>query len=182
VNGERCPTCLDEWDATRVVCCPSCLAKRWLATPNLIREKHDPGELGTRSTEYRSVVTSRLIDDLALVLIDAATNGAWFYDTHYRMLVHVTPTPLGRAPGAGIPAGQREPDHALDCLFIAEADSAEQSHVFAVDGARHQAQVRAGAFEPLGGCDASACVNLEIPLRSRCSAHLDPPVLRWPDP
>jgi hypothetical protein len=176
----QCATCESSWEATRVVCCPDCLARRWRATATLVRPKHDPSLCGERSTEYRSVVTARVVADLLAVLSDAALSGSWYYDTHYRMLVHMTPSPLGRAPGAGIPAGRREPEHALDSLFIAEADSAENAHVFAVDLARHEAQVRAGVFEPLGACAHPGCENLSIPLIGSCASHVDPSQLPWP--
>ena len=87
------------------------------------------------------------------------------------MWVHVTDRPLGRSPGVGIPAGGREADHALDCLFIAEADSPVEAHAFAADPDRHAAQVRAGVFEPLGECDAQDCSNLQCPGRGRCDTH-----------
>jgi hypothetical protein len=98
------------------------------------------------------------------------------------MLVHLTKTPLGRAPGAGIPAGAREPEHALDSLFIAEADSAEFAHVFAVDWARHEAQVRAGVFLPSASCRATGCENLAMPLRRACLRHAEPGSASWPGP
>lgn len=176
----QCPTCDASFDGTRVVCCPACLAKRWLATPNLVREKHDPHVDVTAHAEYRSVVTPRLIADLAAVLGHAAAHGAWFFDTGYQMLVHLTSVPLGRAPGAGIPAGRREPEHALDCLFIAEADSADQAHVFAVDGERHRAQVQAGVFEPLGECAEAACDNLALPRLAVCMVHWNQAASAWP--
>lgn len=176
----RCASCDESFEGSRVVCCPTCLAKRWLATPNLVREKHDPRHGGDPHPEYRSIVTARFVADLSRVLAVAAAEGTWFRDTGYGMLVHVTPLPLGRAPGVGIPAGRRSPEHALDCLFIAEADSAEQAHVFAVDGERHQSQVRAGVFEPLGGCGQQECRNLALPTHPTCLLHADEALLAWP--
>ena len=178
----RCRSCERVWEASRVACCPGCLAERWLSTPNLVREKHDPGALGDRQREYRSVVTPRVIEDLRAVLEFAAAAGSWFHDTDYGMRVHLTPLPLGRSPGVGIPAGRRDPEHALDCLFIAEADSRESAHVFAVDGSRHAAQVRAGLFEPLGACDHRGCENLALPVVPSCAEHASGELDGWPGP
>jgi len=164
-----------------VVCCPGCLAARWLATPNLLRGKHDPRAAEEPHPDYRSIVTPRLIEELPAVLAFAATHGTWFYDTGYEMLVHLTPTPLGRAPGAGIPAGRREPEHALDSLFIAEADSAEEAHLFAADAERHRAQVKAGVFLPLGECEHPGCGNLAIPRHGVCIPHAEAAWARWPE-
>jgi hypothetical protein len=167
-----CRVCGVEWSPESTPLCPTCLASRWLSTPNLIREKHDPRELGGRLETYRSVVTPRVLLEIRPVLEFAAVHGTWFLDTFYEMFVHVTPQPLGRNAGVGIPAGQREPEHALDCLFIAEADSAETAHVFAVNGERHAAQVRAGVFVPLGSC--ADCSNHAPPGRDRCILHAPP--------
>ena len=176
-----CRTCHSPWEASRVACCPGCLARRWLSTPNLVREKHDPRALGERLEQYRSVVTPGLIEDLRAVLEFAAAAGSWYHDMDYGMLVHLTPLPLGRAPGVGIPAGRREPEHALDCLLIAEADSQQNAHVFAVDGSRHAAQVRAGVFEPVGACDRGRCDNLALPVQSSCVEHASRKLACWPE-
>jgi hypothetical protein len=101
----------------------------------------------------------------------AAAHGTWYYDTFYEMYVHHTPSPLGRSPGVGIPAGSSMPDHALDSLLIVEANSASEAHAFAVDAARHAAQVKAGEFEELGGCPFPACENLRVPGASHCVNH-----------
>lgn len=167
----HCPTCTTDWDASAVPVCPRCLARRWLETPNLIREKHDPEARADPHATYRSVVTPWLVTHLAAVLEFAAAHGSWFYDTGYQMLVHLTERPLGRAPGVGILAGRPEPDHALDCLLIAEAGSRESAHVFAVDGERHAAQVRAGLFRPLRECVIAACAHLAVPSGECCVTH-----------
>ncbi len=138
---------------------------------HLVRPKHDPGAPAGRLDTYRSLITPRARAELPGVLADAAERGEWFWDRDYRMWVHVTLRPLDRVPGVGVPAGREEADHALDCLFIAEADSSEQAHVFAADGERHRAQIRAGVFEPLGACTSPGCENLRKPGASHCSAH-----------
>ncbi len=176
----RCRSCHTPWETSRVACCPRCLAERWLSTPDLIREKHDPRALRARQDRYRSVVTPRVVEDVRAVLEFAARTGSWFHDSDYGMLVHLTPLPLGRAPGVGIPAGRRDPEHALDCLFIAEADSQQNAHIFAVDGDRHEAQVRAGVFEPLGECDRGDCGNLALPVLSCCVDHASGALAGWP--
>ena len=176
----NCRSCQTPWEASRVACCPRCMAERWLSTPDLIREKHDPRALGARQDRYRSVVTPRVVEDVRAVLEFAARTGSWFHDTDYGMLVHFTPLPLGRAPGVGIPAGRRDPEHALDCLLIAEADSQQTAHIFAVDRDRHEAQVRAGIFEPLGECNRADCENLALPVLSTCVEHARGALAGWP--
>lgn len=176
----RCRTCERRFEGSRLACCPGCLAARWLATPNLVREKHDPRVRADRQQQYRSLVTPRVLDDLRAVLEFAAEAGSWFHDRDYGMWIHLTPRPLGRAPGVGVPAGSHDAEHALDCLFIAEADSPENAHIFAVDGSRHDAQVRAGVFEPLARCDHGHCENLALPVLPSCAEHAEGELARWP--
>ena len=166
-----CSTCGAGFDGTRQAWCPPCLAQRWSATPNLMRPKHDPGASAESLPGYRSILTPRAKTDLAEILADAAARGRWFWDRDYAMWVHVTERPLGRVPGVGIPAGREEADHALDCLFIAEADSNREAHVFAADTERHEAQIRAGVFEPLGLCESPGCENLRRPALRSCELH-----------
>ena len=167
----RCHECGGGFDGQRLATCPTCLAERRSATARLVREKHDPTARGVQLDTYRSVITPRAKSELREVLVHAARHGSWFYDRDYRMWVHVTPEPLGRNAGVGIPPGREDADHALDCLFIAEADDPEEAHVFAADRARHEAQIRAGVFEPLGGCESPGCENLAEPPGARCRLH-----------
>ena len=166
-----CDACGESFEGSSLACCPACLAARWLATKRLVREKHDPADPAIRWDTYRSVITPRTKAELGKVLDYAARHGRWYHDLDYGMWVHVTREPLGRAPGVGIPAGQVGADQALDCLFIAEADSLGEAHVFAADEQRHEAQIRAGVFVPLGGCELRDCENLAVPGGSRCAAH-----------
>ena len=168
-----CDTCGESFEARVLACCPSCLAARWRATERLVREKHDPAADASRFDTYRSILTPRTKAELGEVLKHAARHGRWYRDLDYGMWVHVTREPLERAPGVGIPAGHETAEHALDCLFIAEADSAEEAHVFAADGRRHEAQVRAGVFVPLRGCERPGCENLAVPGNSNCSVHAE---------
>ena len=167
----RCSRCNASFEGLSLACCPPCLAARWLATERLIRDKHDPAAPPSRLETYRSILTPRTKAELGEVLRYAAQHGSWYHDLDYGMWVHVTPEPLGRLPGVGIPAGKQAAEHALDSLFIAEADSPDEAHVFAVAGQRHEDQVRAGVFAPLGKCDRPKCENLVLPGFSRCAAH-----------
>jgi hypothetical protein len=142
-----------------------------MATEHFIRPKHDPAELPGRSDRYRSVLTQDFITQRRSYLEHAAAHGTWYYDTFYEMYVHLTPSPLGRAPGVGIPPGKPMPEHALDALLIVEANSASEAHAFAVDSARHAAQVTAGEFEELGSCPVPGCDNLAVPGATHCVNH-----------
>jgi hypothetical protein len=166
-----CRDCGESFDGRVLAWCPRCLAGRWLATPELVRQKHDPDVPAARLETYRSVITPRMKAEIGEVLGDAARRGSWFWDRDYSMWIHITDRPLGRAPGVGIPAGREQAEHALDTLFIAEADSPEGAHVFAADAERHRAQIKAGVFEPLGGCSSDGCENLRAPGGTRCRSH-----------
>jgi hypothetical protein len=171
MSSAICKECGGGWEASLQPGCPGCLAEKWLTTENFIRPKHDPAELPGRSERYRSVLTHDFIARRRSYLEHAAAHGTWYYDTFYEIYVHLTPSPLGRSPGVGIPAGSTMPDHALDSLLIVEANSAREAHAFAVDGARHAAQVKAGEFEELGVCPFPTCENLPVPGRSHCVNH-----------
>ena len=133
-----CSACGQSFEGHQLACCPGCLAAGWLATERLIRDKHDPSAGPTRLDSYRSILTPRTKAELDKVLLYAAQHGRWYRDLDYGMWVHVTRDPLGRAPGVGIPAGRETAEHALDCLFIAEADSALEAHIFAADWQRQE--------------------------------------------
>lgn len=166
-----CQSCGTSWDATRAPVCPHCLVEAWMATEHFIRPKHDPAELPGSSERYRSILTQDFVAERRVYLEHAASHGTWYYDTFYEMYVHFTPSPLGRSPGVGVPAGKPMPEHALDSLLIVEANSASEAHAFAVEAARHAAQVEAGEFEALGSCPAPGCDNLAVPGRAHCVNH-----------
>ncbi len=166
-----CEQCKQDFDAAQTPSCPRCLAEAWLATPELIRPKHDPRLLPQRWASYRSVVSPDFASNPAPYLDYAARHGHWFWDRYYDMYIHFTHEPLERAGGSGIPMGETMPDHALDSLLIAEADSLEQAHVFAVAHEHFRAQIRAGEFVALARCSEASCDNLRIQARTHCVIH-----------
>ncbi len=175
MGGYRCPHCEDSVDLTRHPLCPTCLARDWLATDRFVREKHDPGKLPLAWESYRSVLNPNLVADPLPFLLDAATRGQWFHDSYYDMYVHMCFEPLGVQPGAGIPEGAREPEHGLDSLVVAEANSKTEAHAFAVSRTVFEAQVEAGEFVPLATCERNGCGGLQVPGSTRCTAHTDKP-------
>ncbi len=165
-----CKHCHETFDAARHPLCPDCLAARWLRAEDFIRPKHDPRALPLTWDAYRSVLSPAFVEDPRPHLEHAAQNGTWYHDTHYDMYVHFTAEPLGLSPGAGIPKGKKSPEHALDSLLIAEANSPE-AHAFAVDRRTLEAQLRAGEFIALASCAEKKCENLQLPGSERCVAH-----------
>jgi hypothetical protein len=75
------------------------------------------------------------------------------------MYVHMTHEPLGRSAGGGIPEGKTSPEHGLDSLLIAEADSEVEAHGFAVSRTTFEQQVRAGEFEALNIAASSRVIT-----------------------
>ncbi len=63
------------------------------------------------------------------------------------------------------------PDHALDSLLVAEADSAIEAHAFATSKKQFEAQIDAGEFVPLPLCCVPTCPNLCAPARRGCILH-----------
>jgi hypothetical protein len=169
VGRLHCRECDEDWDGSQTPRCPRCQATRWRAAPGLVSEKHDPAHLGEPQPGYRSVLTPHFIEHIDRFLDHAARHGRWFFDRHYELWIHYTPTPLGRAPGVGVRRGRPSPDHALDSLLIADAETAP--HVFAVDRARTEEQIRQGEFIPLALCATPGCDNLRDPAASVCAAH-----------
>lgn len=167
-----CPQCDEAFDAEATPICPACLVAAWLAAPTFVRPKHDPRLLPLAWESYRSVLTPNFASDPRPHLDFAARNGAWYRDNHYEMYVHMTVEPLGLHPGSGIPEGKTTPEHGLDSLLIAEANSRVEAHAFAVSRAQFEEQVRAGEFEPLPRCVALDCKNISVPGARECTAHV----------
>lgn len=166
-----CRRCGGRFDASRHPVCPRCLVTDWLATDSFVREKHDPRLLPMLWDGYRSVLNPNLVASPRRFLEYAAEHGHWYRDTFYEMFVHMTSEPLGTAAGSGIPEGRSLPEHALDSLLIAEADSPETAHAFAVSRAQFEAQQRAGEFVPLSPCCNEGCDLPCVPRRSHCARH-----------
>ena len=142
----------------------------WLATEDLVRAKHDPGALPFFIyNAYRSVVTERFVEEMEDFLRFAALHGSWFFLPEFGTYNHLTECPRGLMPGAGIPSGGAAPDHALECLVVAEANV--DPHVFAAEGALVQEQILTGEWIPLGSCSTPGCANLRVPARSHCVVH-----------
>jgi hypothetical protein len=171
VGGVDCARCRAVFDAARTPVCSHCLLESWLHCESFVRPKHDPRKLPLRWESYRSVLSPALVSEPRSHLEDAARRGDWFFDVHYEMNVHFTFEPLGRSPGSGIPEGQSMPEHALDSLLIAEADSALEAHAFATSKKQFDAQIEAGEFVPLERCPEAGCANIRLPGRRRCIVH-----------
>ena len=172
MSARPCRKCGREFDPRRTPRCPTCLVEVWLGADEFVRPKHDPRLLPLEWESYRSVLSPDFVESPRPYLLFAAEQGAWYFDTHYDMQVQFTHKPLGRAPGSGIPAGRSMPEHALDSLLIAEADSAESAHAFAVSLEQFEAQIRSGEFRPLEVCLTHLCDQLQRPGSSRCEDHV----------
>ena len=171
-----CEHCRGQFEARHVPVCPTCLVASWLATENFVRPKHDQRLLPLAWESYRSVLSPSFVESPAPQLEFAAQSGTWFRDLHYELFVHMTHSPLDLHPGAGIPEGKTMPEHSLDSLLIAEANSATEAHAFAVSRTQFEAQIRAGEFQPLPVCCVAPCDNLVIPGGERCAGHDSPSV------
>jgi len=167
----ECHQCGEEFDAARTPACPVCLVTSWLANETFVRPKHDPRLLPLAWESYRSVLSPTLVADPRPHLEFAARAGSWYHDTYYEMVVHLTHEPMGLAPGGGIPEGKTTPEHSLDSLLIAEANSPSEAHAFAVSREQFEAQIRAAEFVPIGACPENGCDNLSVPGETRCAGH-----------
>jgi hypothetical protein len=166
-----CEQCGESFEAAKTPVCPACLATAWLETEAFFRPKHDPRLLPLAWEGYRSVLSPNLVRDARPHLEFAARMGSWYRDTHYEMFVHMTHEPMGLAPGSGIPEGRTTPEHSLDTLLIAEADSKSEAHAFAVSRDQFEAQVRAAEFVPIEQCPVNHCDNLIAPGGAQCLLH-----------
>jgi len=168
-----CDQCAEEFDAAQTPVCPACLVATWLAIEAFVRPKHDPRLLPLVWEGYRSVLSPNLVDDPRPHLEFAARSGSWYRDAYYGMFVHMTYEPMGLAPGAGIPEGKTTPEHSLDSLLIAEANSKSEAHAFAVSRDHFEAQIRAAEFVPLLECPVNGCDNLCAPGETQCTWHTE---------
>jgi len=167
-----CVRCAGRFDVGRHPVCPACLVDAWLATEGFVREKHDPRRLPMAWQGYRSVLNPNLVAAPRPHLEYAAANGTWYRDTFYEMFVHITHEPLGLHPGSGIPEGETQPDHGLDSLLVAEANSTTEAHAFAVAREQFEAQIQAGEFVPLSACVQSGCTYPGVPGLDHCALHV----------
>jgi len=174
VSVVRCRRCDTPWSATVQPLCPSCLLESWLACPNLVTSKHHPDSRVAAREDYRSVLAPEVLADLRTVLEAAAYEGTWYFNTAYEKFNHVTRRPLDRNPGAGLRAGNTNPDRQLEDLVVADAD--RDPHVFADDRAETRRQVTAGIYVPLETCSRSKCDNLRAPGEPKCALHTTPPL------
>ena len=165
-----CSACRLPWDGATAPHCPPCLAARWLVAPELVVEKHNPDTYPTLSDHYRSVMTRDFLENRRGYLEYAAAHGTWYYQTYYETYSHYTFLPLGRSPGAGVPAGELEPDHPLDGLLI--ADAVDAPHAFAVDPLLFLDRIEKGDFVSLALCAERGCANLRLTSGARCALHL----------
>jgi hypothetical protein len=174
VSIVTCRKCGAEWAASVQPCCPVCLVATWLASPNLITDKHHPVKLSLVHDEYRSVVTEDVVANLRAFLEAAAASGTWYYNTEYEKFNHVTRLPLEQKPGSGVGAGKIHPDRRLDDLVIADAD--RDPHVFVDDRNETRRKIESGVYRPLEACSREKCDNVTQPRSRECAIHADPPL------
>jgi len=174
VSLVTCRKCGTKWAATGRPCCPACLVAAWLSSPNLITEKHDPQNSWQAHDEYRSVVSSDVVENLRAYLEDAVVNGTWYYNTEYEKFNHVTRLPLQRKPGSGMSSGNLQPDRHLDDFVIADAD--RDPHLFADDRNETRRKIESGIYRLLETCSRARCDNLSQPRFRECAIHADPPL------
>jgi len=170
----ECRLCRVEWAATVRPCCPSCLVDTWLASPNLITDKHHPESTDQAHEDYRSVVSDELIANLRSILEDAVMSGTWYFNTEYEKFNHVTRLPLHQKPGSGLRPGNVHPDRRLDDLVIADAD--QDPHLFADDRNETRRKIATGIYRPLEPCSRAKCDNLSSPRQRHCAIHSSPPL------
>lgn len=168
-----CKVCEHDWAASAQPWCPRCLLATWLANPNLLTAKHDPGRLDRVHHEYRSVLTEEVARSLDVFLADAVQNGTWYFNTEYEKFNHVTRLPLQQKPGAGVRSGATGRERRLEDLVVADAD--RDPHVFADDRAETRRKIARGIYLPLDACSRAGCDNLRHPRFRECAVHVDPP-------
>jgi len=168
-----CKTCEMDWAANARPCCPHCLLRAWLASPNLITDKHDPAKLDEVHHEYRSILTEEVAENLRAFLAEAVENGTWYYNTEYEKFNHVTRLPLQRKPGSGVSSGATQLHRRLEDLVVADAD--RDPHVFADDREETRRKISGGIYLPLDACARANCDNLSQPGFRECAIHSDPP-------
>jgi len=178
VSLVACRACGTEWAATVRPCCPTCLLDRWLASPDLISDKHHPENASEVHPDYRSMVSDELVANLRAVLAEAAMHGTWYYNTEYEKYNHITHLPLQLKPGVGQSAGNARPDRFLEDLVVADAD--QDPHLFADGHERTRYKLAAGIYRPLPTCARARCDNLSPPRSRRCVVHVDPPLAVLP--
>ncbi|MFC1890856.1 hypothetical protein ACFLZT_00515 [Thermodesulfobacteriota bacterium] len=165
----KCPTCDIEFNAEKIPLCPNCLATEWKSTADFIKEKHDPKFLPKSEPSYRSVLSWEFVNNIDDFTEYATCNGTWYFSNKHGKYCHFTNTSMFEIPGSGTQAGNSMPDHTLDGLLVADADT--NPHAYAVEITRFQSEITSGDYTPLPKCNHLGCENLTSPGKSECLIH-----------
>lgn len=166
----RCDKCGNDWEGSQAPSCPTCSVKDWLAAPGFLKPKHDPTCLPMATGTYRSTFSYEYLDDPNEFLTHVSEEGGYYFSvTHNKSFVY-DPGPFVDIPGSGILAKQNYPDHRLDGILIADCFGADP-HIYVVDPAKTEAEIRSGSAIPVQECSVSGCTNLVFPGESLCKDH-----------
>jgi hypothetical protein len=76
-----CTKCGESWEGSVRPLCPECLSKAWIKKEDLIKPKHDPGELHCKCNSFRSVVNPDFVNRKDEYCKSIANEGTCFYNT-----------------------------------------------------------------------------------------------------
>jgi len=172
-----CSNCGARWEASKTPTCPACLAAHWISSPNMITPKHDPRNLPSASSSFRSVVPDDLVRQPDDYYRYAAYSGTALYSPTHNEYSYVVGVPAYLAAGSAIPPSSAMPAYALDAFLVAKPFGPD-AHIYAEGQAEVLAKINGGKFKTLNLCIEDGCDNLQLPSKQFCAKHATPPRAR----
>jgi hypothetical protein len=141
----------------------------------MIIPKHDPRNLPSASTAFRSTLPSDFPAEASEYYNHIAYSGTALYHVTRKEYSYVVGVPVYLNAGSAVPSGSLMPTRPMDSYVVAKAFG-DEAHVFADDNSRIESMLSGGTYQRLPTCSSANCDNLCIPGSNYCSKHISPPL------
>lgn len=169
-----CNKCGATWEGTGTPTCPNCLAQHWSSVTGMIRPKHDPANLPSASTSFRSVLPGEFAERADEYYRPAAYGGTALFSPRHDKFCYVVGVPSYLTAGSAIPPGSAMPTKPLNAFLVADPFG-DNAHIYAEGQAEIEWKINAGKYTLLETCEHEGCSNLQLPGERFCAKHIAPP-------
>ena len=170
-----CKKCEAKWDGKRVPTCPNCQASYWNSLPTMIVDKHDPRQLPSASSAFRSTLPSDFPQRANDYYLYFAHSGTALYHQDKNDYCYVAGVPTHLNAGSAVPPGSAMPTRPMDSFVVPKAFGSG-AHVYSDDVTRIQGMISDGPYQWLPTCSSENCENLCVPGTQFCAKHTSPPL------